>query len=613
MTFPKRTFDKPIPISPTIALDRERCILCYRCTRFSEGVAEDGQLVAQNRGAQSVIATFEDEPYRAHVLRQRDRALPGRRADLDAVPLRGAAVGDPERPDRLRPLPGRLQHRRRRRARARSSAILSPQPPRGRRGLALRQGPLRAIPRSTRADRIVGAAAARRAPRRLRARSRGTRRSTRPSGSLRAAGGRVVARALGHARRSSRPTRSRSSCARASARTRVVLPGAGEPALDALPRAALGDPRRGARRRRRRRPRRRARADRRPLDPRRAPQGRRGRHGRPGRHVQTAAGSGAAAAELADRAQLSSASGCTRPSARDRLVGAGRPRRRRAGTRSPWRRLRRRAAAPSTSPRRRTAAASRTPGRAAGDGEPRARRRSACSSSPATRPPRDPRRARPRGARGGRDRDRRCSREDAARLGRPRPARHELPRARRDDRQPRGPRAAPAPRGDRRPRPTSSPGSPRLAERFGVELEPHVGVFDELLAGAARRRCRSASGEPAPCAARAATRRSRAADQRSRPGRSALARATGRSSPARAVERVPSSQFQRPDAEVELAAEDASRRGIATGDDGDASLERHVGRAARARQPRARRRRRPHAAEEHVAGPATTVVEVTRP
>jgi NADH-quinone oxidoreductase subunit G len=65
MTFPKRTFEKPIPISPLIALDRERCILCYRCTRFSEAVAEDGQLVARNRGAQSVIATFEDEPYRA--------------------------------------------------------------------------------------------------------------------------------------------------------------------------------------------------------------------------------------------------------------------------------------------------------------------------------------------------------------------------------------------------------------------------------------------------------------------------------------------------------------------------------------------------------------------
>jgi NADH-quinone oxidoreductase subunit G len=65
MTFPKLTFDKPIPVSPLIALDRERCILCYRCTRFSSDVAEDGQLIARNRGAYSEIATFEDDPYRA--------------------------------------------------------------------------------------------------------------------------------------------------------------------------------------------------------------------------------------------------------------------------------------------------------------------------------------------------------------------------------------------------------------------------------------------------------------------------------------------------------------------------------------------------------------------
>jgi NADH-quinone oxidoreductase subunit G len=66
MHFPKRTFDKPIPISPVVSLDRERCILCYRCTRFSEGVSEDMQLVARERGANSIITTFEDEPYRAH-------------------------------------------------------------------------------------------------------------------------------------------------------------------------------------------------------------------------------------------------------------------------------------------------------------------------------------------------------------------------------------------------------------------------------------------------------------------------------------------------------------------------------------------------------------------
>ena len=63
MTLSKLTFDKPIPVSPLIALDRERCILCYRCTRFSENVAEDGLLIARNRGAATEIATFEDEPY----------------------------------------------------------------------------------------------------------------------------------------------------------------------------------------------------------------------------------------------------------------------------------------------------------------------------------------------------------------------------------------------------------------------------------------------------------------------------------------------------------------------------------------------------------------------
>jgi NADH-quinone oxidoreductase subunit G len=63
MSYEKLTFEKPIPISPTISLDRERCILCYRCTRFSSDVSEDGQLVAANRGAMSVITTFEDLPY----------------------------------------------------------------------------------------------------------------------------------------------------------------------------------------------------------------------------------------------------------------------------------------------------------------------------------------------------------------------------------------------------------------------------------------------------------------------------------------------------------------------------------------------------------------------
>ncbi len=63
MTLPKRTYEKPLPMSPAIVLDRERCILCYRCTRFSSDVAEDGELVARERGARTVIATFQEGDY----------------------------------------------------------------------------------------------------------------------------------------------------------------------------------------------------------------------------------------------------------------------------------------------------------------------------------------------------------------------------------------------------------------------------------------------------------------------------------------------------------------------------------------------------------------------
>ncbi|MEO6867328.1 MAG: 2Fe-2S iron-sulfur cluster-binding protein [Gaiellales bacterium] len=59
----KRVNDKPIPISPLIALDRERCILCWRCVRFSSEVSEDLQLIARERGSRSIIATFEGRHY----------------------------------------------------------------------------------------------------------------------------------------------------------------------------------------------------------------------------------------------------------------------------------------------------------------------------------------------------------------------------------------------------------------------------------------------------------------------------------------------------------------------------------------------------------------------
>ena len=60
---PKRHFKKPLELSPLIAIDRERCILCYRCVRFSQELSEDYQLVLHERGAATFVGTFDGHPY----------------------------------------------------------------------------------------------------------------------------------------------------------------------------------------------------------------------------------------------------------------------------------------------------------------------------------------------------------------------------------------------------------------------------------------------------------------------------------------------------------------------------------------------------------------------
>jgi NADH-quinone oxidoreductase subunit G len=60
---PKRHFRKPLELSPLIAIDRERCILCYRCVRFSQEISEDYQLVLLERGAHTFVGTFDGHPY----------------------------------------------------------------------------------------------------------------------------------------------------------------------------------------------------------------------------------------------------------------------------------------------------------------------------------------------------------------------------------------------------------------------------------------------------------------------------------------------------------------------------------------------------------------------
>ena len=138
----KRTFPKPINISAQVLLDRERCVLCARCTRFSEQIAGDPFIALAERGALQQVAIYEREPYESYfsgnaiqicpvgALTSADYRFRSRPFDLVSTPgvAEHDACGcrDPRRP------PPRQGHAAPRRQR-----------PRGQRGVDQRQGPLR--------------------------------------------------------------------------------------------------------------------------------------------------------------------------------------------------------------------------------------------------------------------------------------------------------------------------------------------------------------------------------------------------------------------------------------------------------------------------------------
>ena len=62
----KRTFTKPINVSTQVLLDRERCVLCQRCTRFSDQVAGDPFINLVERGAMQQIGIYEDQPFQSY-------------------------------------------------------------------------------------------------------------------------------------------------------------------------------------------------------------------------------------------------------------------------------------------------------------------------------------------------------------------------------------------------------------------------------------------------------------------------------------------------------------------------------------------------------------------
>ncbi|WP_406726089.1 NADH-quinone oxidoreductase subunit G [Streptomyces sp. GD-15H] len=62
----KRTYEKPVPLSTQVLLDRERCVLCARCTRFSNQIAGDPMIEMVERGALQQIGTGEGDPFESY-------------------------------------------------------------------------------------------------------------------------------------------------------------------------------------------------------------------------------------------------------------------------------------------------------------------------------------------------------------------------------------------------------------------------------------------------------------------------------------------------------------------------------------------------------------------
>ena len=139
---PKRHFKKPLELSPLVAIDRERCILCYRCVRFSQEISEDYQLILLERGAHSFVGTFDGHPYVAPFSGNIVELCPVGALTSSAYRFRarpwdieGAGIA-------VHALPRAVQRRAHRPRRPRHARARARQP-RGRRRLAVRQGPLR--------------------------------------------------------------------------------------------------------------------------------------------------------------------------------------------------------------------------------------------------------------------------------------------------------------------------------------------------------------------------------------------------------------------------------------------------------------------------------------
>jgi NADH-quinone oxidoreductase subunit G len=99
----KRTYPKPLAISSQVLLDRERCVLCARCTRFSQQIAGDPFIELFERGALEQVAIYADEPFASY--------FSGNTVQICPVgALTGAAYRFRARPFDLVSTPGACEH-----------------------------------------------------------------------------------------------------------------------------------------------------------------------------------------------------------------------------------------------------------------------------------------------------------------------------------------------------------------------------------------------------------------------------------------------------------------------------------------------------------------------
>ena len=138
----KRTFPKPINLSPIVLLDRERCIVCQRCTRFADEIAGDPFIELLERGARPADRHRRGRAVPVVLLRQRHPDLPRRRADVRGLPVPVPPVRPGLQPGHRRARRVRLRHPHRPPARP-GDAPARRRRPGGQRGVDHRQGPLR--------------------------------------------------------------------------------------------------------------------------------------------------------------------------------------------------------------------------------------------------------------------------------------------------------------------------------------------------------------------------------------------------------------------------------------------------------------------------------------